>query len=334
MNQSAEDRFETDDWTPGDLDWRRSARLDSIRDVRRKALAHARWLEGRYARYAAGVRGWAKACRWGAIFLAGVAGIVPLVDTIFHQQIQLSGVWTTFFVALAAGFATGDRLLGFSTSWMRYVQTEIRIRSLTGEYAYASTRDAAGWHDPPTDTEIQRGIDRARGFLRSLDEVVQSETSSWVREFNSALTELDTRLRSSSSAAAAGLRVTVENASELDAGWIVRVDGAERARGAGESGVVAGLPPGSHTVEAVGNIRGRAASATTDVTLDPGETELVVLKLEPRPGKDDPGVRSPHRPSVAAGPGAAPAPGSAEELQGSLAEGDPEEDDEDEAADG
>jgi SMODS and SLOG-associating 2TM effector domain 2 len=100
------------------------------------------------------------ALRAGAIVCLAVAGILPLLTQIFVEEGSpiIAPAWASVALALGLALVGLDRFFGFSSSWMRYTQTQLRLEGLLGAFTFewelarhsqavASTQAAAGAAD-------------------------------------------------------------------------------------------------------------------------------------------------------------------------------------------
>ncbi|PTL76367.1 SLATT domain-containing protein [Vitiosangium sp. GDMCC 1.1324] len=141
---------------------------------------------------------WARTLRCGALVLAGIAGILPIVSQILLPDGGLSPAWASVALALAAALIGFDRFFGCSSSWLRYSVTDTRLQALLRAFQLDwqianEARQAASTH--PHKDLVVRMLKRARAFEMDVQTLIQQETESWRQEFQSVLTQSDTTTR-------------------------------------------------------------------------------------------------------------------------------------------
>jgi hypothetical protein len=111
------------------------------RTTKAKALAQINWYKAKVRPKRFG----SQACRFTAIFLFGLAALLPLL--------KASGIWQRqpgaaaqereipfelgyVAAAAAAGLMAFDRYFGLSTGWIRYIQTELAMENALDELQY------------------------------------------------------------------------------------------------------------------------------------------------------------------------------------------------------
>jgi hypothetical protein len=218
--------------------------------------------------------GLARALRTGAVFAAAAAGILPILTQIFVEDGKpfTQPAWASVALGIAAAFVALDRLLGFSSSWMRYISTELLLRKLRDDFRFEWERQRAAWPSSgPSDEQLQRMIAEARDFVSKINRSVHEETTAWVAEFRAALEQLDEDLRSRPAGSeAGGLNVEVTNGDACDDGWTLAVDGGNARTHRGKTAAMAGLTPGLHTVAVEGAMRGKDVRGEAVAAVAPG----------------------------------------------------------------
>jgi hypothetical protein len=140
-------------------------------------------------------RRWAVLLRILAIVAASVAGILPMLAQIFINESGRSIIqpaWASVSLGIAAALVALDRFFGFSSGWIRYIAAELQIRELLQEFQIdweiqkASLRDGV-----PDENHVQAMLARAKEFTMQVSTIVKDETSDWIREFQSALKQID-----------------------------------------------------------------------------------------------------------------------------------------------
>jgi SMODS and SLOG-associating 2TM effector domain 2 len=274
------------------LSWRNpeeiAASLDAVADY---SMQHARKAVQWYIDHRKPKRRWGIALRTAGIISLAAAGILPLLTQIFTDEgvPLIAPAWASVALALGIAFVGLDKFFGFSSSWMRYTQTQLRLDALLGafvlDWQLARLRSEAVLTTPNAARAL---LGQASNFVKRVDAVVQEETIAWVTEFSEALRELEERMKSQESAietelegsASGSVNVAVTNGDQCDGGWTLLIDGAaiDGAR-RGNSAAVPGLVPGIHRVTITGNTGKEAREAETSFSVQAGEVVSVELTL-------------------------------------------------------
>ena len=141
---------------------------------------------------------WSRSLRALAAILATVGGTIPVAALAAGKS--TFGNWGFVLLALAAGCVAYDRFFGYSSAWLRYMATAINLRSQLSEFqlTWVSEIAALGDGEPPAG-EVHRLIDLVQSFVSGVNDTVRGETQSWLVEFNTNMSELESRLRQSQS---------------------------------------------------------------------------------------------------------------------------------------
>ena len=177
---------------------------------------------------------WSRWLRFLAIALSTVAGVLPIVITVWKGKdsgIQ-SGLLVSLLLGVAAGIVGLDHFFGFSSGWIRYVLTATAMQAALEEFRMDWQLLSAHLSMPPSNDQILALLERARTFRTSIAGMVLDETKSWAAEFQTNLSQLErdvkaefeqhrTKLEEDLKAQRAatrpgGIEVKVSNAMTLD----------------------------------------------------------------------------------------------------------------------
>lgn len=148
--------------------------------------------------------------RFWAVILGLAGGVCPLVpNTLIVEAVGIPGSAVSalgfILIALAGGLMVLDQVFGYSSSWMRFRLSELRLAKLIGDLQNEVGGDLVVVPDglvPPDRTEkILKGLTQ---FSGAVDETLIVETETWISEFKAGLLQVD-RLTKSGSAAAPGV---------------------------------------------------------------------------------------------------------------------------------
>jgi hypothetical protein len=125
--------------------------------------------------------------RFFAIFFAGLGGLCPLLQSFSLHFNQLGYV----AFGLVAAFLGFDKFFGFSTAWMRYMLTQIRLQKKFAEFQLEWLRRRSFVDKDLTEAQAQELFGFLQAFQVDLLAEVEQEIKIWVAEFQSNLVQLD-----------------------------------------------------------------------------------------------------------------------------------------------
>ena len=138
-----------------DLSWAPDERMSSLEKVFKYVSGEAQQAIVWYLRKKDPKRKGARFLRFGAIIATTMAGLIPLLAEIFkvNGQPQISPAWASVALILAVALIGLDRFFGFSTAWMRFLTTEIQIRTALQAFQLDWEIQKAAWKEPvPTES--------------------------------------------------------------------------------------------------------------------------------------------------------------------------------------
>jgi conflict system pore-forming effector with SLATT domain len=180
------------------LSWQPGHRAESLDVLARQALGQVRGAAAWYDLRRGQKRLWALALRLGAILLFSIAGLLPLLSQVFTDNGKpvIQPVWASVALALAAALVGLDRYFGFSSAWMRFMLSQLSLKSLGDDFELAWQAERSAWPDgEPTAEQLSHALESVRHLVATADGMVRDETSAWVTEFQGALKDLDDSLR-------------------------------------------------------------------------------------------------------------------------------------------
>lgn len=266
-----------------ELDWNSDKVLDSLGRFRAFVVERANDAIRYYQFAKKPKKRWAIWLRMGALVFAGAAGILPILSQIWTAdgRAMIPPAWASVFLTLAAGAVAVDRFFGFSSAWMRFMSSELRIRRLVDDFELDWEATRARWAGKKPDvTETQQMIERGKAFLALLADVVREETDQWIMEFRETLRQLDESARTAAAMETrGGIRVTITNGDELENGWRLSLDGGPLREYHGRTAALAQVLAGVHTIQARGTIEGRKVQAEGAIAVTRGEIADLELEL-------------------------------------------------------
>jgi hypothetical protein len=232
------------------------------------------------------------------------AGILTVLAQIFdgvpETEPRVEPIWASLALAIAAALLGLDRYFGFSRAWIRYITTELKIRTALNQFNMSWPQRMADWaNDTPDPTQVKEAISACSSFQESLDAIVKQETDQWVVDFQASLKDLDEATKAAAKAAkvaadaeeerrraeaavkkAGGLNLTITNGDQCEGGWRLSVQGRDPENCSGKTAAVANLAPGQALVQVSGVIGSKPKQASRVVIIEPGSVGECSVTLE------------------------------------------------------
>jgi SMODS and SLOG-associating 2TM effector domain 2 len=266
-----------------DLSWAPNERMSSLEKVFKYVSGEAQQAIVWYLIKKDPKRKGARFLRFGAIVATTVAGLIPLLAEIFkvNGQPQISPAWASVALVLAVALIGLDRFFGFSTAWMRFLTTEIQIRTALQAFRLDWEIQRAAWKDPaPTDEQVQNMLARCKAFLTQVNKFLENEMVAWIQEFQATLQQIDKAATSQAEANhLGGATVSVSNGDQCDNGWELSIDDGNRLHYMGKTAALRDLVPGIHSIRVWGSINGKAAQAESVAIVPAGGTTRIELEV-------------------------------------------------------
>lgn len=147
-----------------------------------EAIRHRTW----YWKHKAGKARWSRFIQLVAMILTALAGIFPVVVYIF-KPVEIdagqTGLWSSFFVGVAAALIAIDRTFGLSSSWTRYVLTATSIERLLEEFRMDCALMLCKADPVATPEQLRELVERTKEFRIAVQNLVIDETKAWATEF-------------------------------------------------------------------------------------------------------------------------------------------------------
>jgi len=244
---------------------------------------------------------YSQALRLGAVILGGIGAVIPFVSTTValkatgtDAQLEMLKInqWGYVFLVAAGTCVAVDKLFGFSSCWLRFVEAAMRLQTLLGKFRVEWYRQLAladlGGQSPEA---VGKLFDTLLDFAGRIREVIEKETGDWIAEFRSNLTKLsedtkamqEAREKQIQGQGAGTIVVTIKNFAALGAGftWSLELDNEPRRASIERAQfIVKGLDPGSYLVSGRGASNNKVVQAAQNVTVDTGKSASAELELQ------------------------------------------------------
>ena len=134
-----------------------------------------------------------------SILLASAAALIPILSELIvdkHGIPEIAPAWASVALVLAGVFIALDRFLGHSSAWVRYTSTGFRLQGLRNKFQIEwqcerSKCKAAA----PEDDQTKTLCAMAKAFIQLADKLIMEETNAWIAEFQNALKQVDTLVK-------------------------------------------------------------------------------------------------------------------------------------------
>ena len=216
-----------------------------------------------------------------AILGLAFGGLAPLIAGLFEDNEQWP-FWGYIALAIAGAAITLEKLFGFSTGWMRYVDTATTLET-------ELLRFRMDWQEllhercgkPIACKQAGPFVSRVGELLERVRKEISDETQIWAEEFRNNLTALHREIeKQRDELTPGGIEVDLETTLQPEDGFDLLLDGRVRRTFFGGRSVVRPVPPGHHTVEVRTTIDGTLHSTQKNVTVQAGAIVEVSLELE------------------------------------------------------
>src|ERR1035438_1700782 len=215
--------------------------------------------------------------RSAAIVFASVGALLPLVvaaasrfDQSNTWKNMIDAQWGYIAFAASAVCVAADKFYGLSSSWIRYMKTQMALEGALTDLRYDWIVLASKAAAEPTGDQIQGMLQKMKDFIVLIRTQVQQETDAWALEFQSNLADLTNAVKAQRDAQKPGsAHVTVSNAKDFDGGVKVRLDQSEERTVEGGQCLFASVAPGPHEILVVGKKGDQSFKAATVVKVAP-----------------------------------------------------------------
>jgi hypothetical protein len=239
---------------------------------------------------------WAILLRWSAVLLVSVSGLLPLFDQLFREsaeKVWINPLYTSLAVAVAAALFGLDKVFSYSTGWMRFIKTDLLLRTALEEFELDWQLARLAWGGPqPTAEQASQMLARCKEFAAKINNIVSEETNVWITEFQASLAQLgesvkaaearvaaDTAKRHEAAKSVGALNVSVKHNGVTYAGeFKLRVNNEQSGNYIGTAALV-GLKAGPNKVEAELTAGGKKHRGEISFDVQAGKTTPLELPV-------------------------------------------------------
>jgi low affinity Fe/Cu permease len=177
----------------GSLDWRTEQAPQSLEIIYVYAVGVASQTINWYLSARRSKKRWAQRLRVGAIVMVAIAGILPVLSQITDEgsSVIIQPAWATVALTIAVALVALDRFFGFSSAWARYMATGQAIAAALNQFKLDWQKSTCQIEGQVEQETISQLLSLAQQLLVKTDELIQKETSQWVKEFRETLTDIE-----------------------------------------------------------------------------------------------------------------------------------------------
>jgi len=249
--------------------------------------------------------------RMFAVILGGIGAAIPFIASTgtFSPAGELAALkvnqWGYVFILAAGTCVAVDKLFGFSTNWIRFVDAATKMETLLARfrlewYKQMALADISG----QTADALAKLFDTLLDFATKTRDVIEKETGDWIVEFRSNLTKLSDETKASQEARekqmqtqvdqirqlakereqkSGAITVTVTNFAALGSGftWALELDNEPRKAKIDRSVfILKGLDPGAYLISAHGSSNNTVVQDSMTVVVDSNKAAPANLNLK------------------------------------------------------
>lgn len=198
-NNESPRKSKSSDIRPGDLgtlDWGADQARQSLDTIYRHVVSGATQAIIWYLAARRSKKRWAQRLRVGAIIMVAAAGILPVLSQIFSAggSVTIQPAWASVALAIAVALVALDRFFGFSSAWSRYMATGQAISAALNQFRLDWQKVQIGCQGSTGELareDIAQFVELAKRLAEKTDDLIQTETLQWVKEFRETLTDME-----------------------------------------------------------------------------------------------------------------------------------------------
>jgi hypothetical protein len=140
-----------------------------------------------------GPAGAAQTCRNAAVFLTVLGGLCPILKTAYSGNLFdkiTFGDLGYVLLAFALAIVLVDKYAGYSTAWMRYIKTNMRLEGMLQDFQYdwqITCVQSDFDRTTPEAEKVVKLLTKLKDFAKQVSVEIENETQEWVTEFQQSL---------------------------------------------------------------------------------------------------------------------------------------------------
>lgn len=273
------------------ISWKEETLEENLKELETYAIGYGAYYKNYYKTNSQYKRTWAKGLRILAIIAGAIGGLLPILSQITKSyEYYIDPAWATVAITIAITAIGFDRFFGFSSGWMRFVTTEIKIESKIEQLRINIETEKFSWQgQQPNFDKGKATLSIIVAFLNEVSEIVKDETNTWMVEFQNVLQKFNEEMNVKAEASKlGGIKLTIENGDKCNDGLVIHLEGHQPISFHGSSYSFNNLYPkiyrisvtGSFTEEKDGKPLKRQIQDETLINVTPGSVIDTTLKLK------------------------------------------------------
>lgn len=229
-------------------DWSEGKRSESLQQLYQHTFNQAQHSIRWYTKNASNRKWWAIRTRFLSLFFLGLGTILPiLIDMeLVGFTTDTKASWATLSLAIGTGILAYDRYMAYSTSWMRFIRTELYLKGVMRAFQYDWQTVLISFEGKePTIEDAKKALLLSLNLRQEFSRAILDETESWIKEFQDNLSFLDDNFKSlMEQAKPSMLEITIENYNDHPGEYEIYVDKMLHAKTNGDVIVVSPITAG------------------------------------------------------------------------------------------
>jgi len=223
--------------------------------------------------------------RFSAIIATTAAGVIPLLSQISigtqNGTQNISPAWASVALILAVSFVGLDRFFGFSSAWMRFLTTELKIRNALQLFKIDwEIKKASLKGNNPSDVQVQEFLEMCRIFFTTVNNALEFEMNAWKEEFQAALKQIEDAAKAEQVVnKMGGVKIVIKNGDICVDGWKLSIDGGNQRIYIGKTAAFNNLTPGIHAIKVDAIVKSKTLCAEDIVKISSGGISVVELEV-------------------------------------------------------
>lgn len=205
-------------------DWDKTSPEESLKQIYLWLVGH---IEGQISWYRGKIkprRIASQSLRAISIILGFAGTLAPLLQALdLFDNIAL-GQWGYIAFALAAALLLFDRFFGLSSSWMRFIATQMALETILKELQFEWTQSILS-NPAPGEAELEVRVVMLKNFSARVDDLIKDETDTWIGEFQRNLADLEKYVKTKKDTYQSGsVKVVISSSEKFEEGIEIKLN--------------------------------------------------------------------------------------------------------------
>ncbi len=227
-----------------------------------------------------------KTSHYCLIIATSLAGVLPICDQIeYFECLDLNPLFSTLMLAVAGILIAFDKFSGWSSSWLRFVESHVQINSLIQQFQFdIQSCKLSSTNGQPERKDALAIVGVCRKLNSDISEISKEDFKKWADEFRKSLKELASRLEKGqdelSKPTHGAIDVQIKGADKSEEGWKLYLNSElQRELSHGSTAALPHIAPGTHVISVQAKIEGKLAVSEKNAEVKAGEIVKVELEI-------------------------------------------------------